>query len=227
MMWLAAGGLLTPVTDVLITVWLGTLDPNYSHLRQFMSELGEAGRPCAAVFWAWSILYGFLFAGFPIGLARGLKGHRAAWLGPGALLVVAFTSSLTGVFPCDPGCAGETVSAKMHILVGEIGTAALVSSPFLVWISMRGHQAWRGYRAFTLATGLLVALATGWLAVGYYGGMGRSAWALGAAQRVSVGILYVWMVVVTIRLWKLERVAEQGAACAEINPGQEDRADSP
>ena len=76
MRWLAACGIVAPVADILITVGLGTLDPGYSHLRQYISELGEVGRPYAASFNTWSVAYGLLFAGFAIGLGPDL-GSRA------------------------------------------------------------------------------------------------------------------------------------------------------
>jgi Predicted membrane protein len=203
MRWLAAGGMVTPIIDVLITVWLGALDPSYSHARQFISELGETGRPYAALFAAWCVLYGLLLAGFAVALARGLGRHQDAWLGPFALLVVGASSTLSGFFPCDPGCVGETRSAQVHILIGEIGTAALVGAPFLTWIGMRRSEAWRGYRVLTLTVGVLLVAVVGWLAVCHYAGLGRAACALGVAQRLSFVILYVWIEAVAIHLWRL------------------------
>src|SRR5262245_24159985 len=89
---LAACGIVAPILDVLITVWLGALDPGYSQVRQYISELGEAGRPYAGVFSAWCFLWGLLFAGFAIALGRGLGGRNGAWLGPGALFIMAASS---------------------------------------------------------------------------------------------------------------------------------------
>jgi hypothetical membrane protein len=196
----------------LITAWLAALDPSYSHVRQFISELGETGRPYAAVFSAWCVVYGLLFGAFAVALARGLGGHKGSWLGPGALLVVAACSILSGFFPCDPGCAGETTSARVHILVGEVATASVVAAPFLAWLGMRGNARWRGRRLVTLVTGVLLVAVAGWLAVCHYAGLGRSACALGAAQRLFLGILYVWVEVVAVRLWRLGRAAVQNAS---------------
>jgi hypothetical membrane protein len=200
---LAAGGVVAPILDVLLTAWLGALDADYSHVRQYISELGETGRPHATLFSAWCVGWGVLFAGFAVALARGLDGRKGSYLGPGALLVAAACGILSGFFPCDPGCVGETVSAQVHILVGEIATAALVTAPFLVSIGMRGNEAWRGYRALTLGAGVLLAAIAAWLAICHYAGLGRADWALGCAQRVFLGILYVWVEVLAIRLWRL------------------------
>ena len=206
--WLAAGGVVAPVVDVLVIVWLGALDPNYSHVRQVISELGETGRRYAAVFSVWCVLWGLLFAGFAVALARGLRGHKGSWLGPGALLLMAAGGILSSFFPCDAGCAGETASAKAHILNGEVAMAATVVAPFLVWVAMRRSVAWRRYRALTLAAGGLLLAVTGWLALCHYAGLGRAACAFGAGQRLFFGILYVWVEVIAVRLWSRGSAAE-------------------
>jgi hypothetical protein len=198
--WLAACGIVAPIIDVAIVVWLGALDPTYSHAKQFISELGATGRPFATLFSAWCVVWGVLYAGFAVALARGLARQRGRWLGPGALLVMAGCGLLSSFFPCDPGCVGETTSARVHILVGEVATAATVVAPFLTLVGMRGSDLWRGCRGFTLTAGVLLAAATGWLAVGHFAHLGRAAAALGAAQRVWYGILYVWVGALALRL---------------------------
>jgi hypothetical membrane protein len=72
MRWLAACGIIAPILDVLIMAWQGALNPGYSHVRQYISELGEAGRPHAGVFSVGCLLWGLLFAGFAVALRRGL-----------------------------------------------------------------------------------------------------------------------------------------------------------
>src|SRR5262245_13054799 len=138
--WLAACGIGTPVVDVLVTAWLGALDPEYSHVRQYISELGEAGRPYVELFTAWSVLYGLLLAPFAIALRRGMRGGKGSWLGPGAFLAVAGLSVLGGIFPCDPGCEGRTVGARVHLLTGEVGAVVVLLTPFLTWAGMRGRE---------------------------------------------------------------------------------------
>src|SRR5262249_55722924 len=70
--WLAACGVVAAALDVLVTAGLAALDPGYSHARQYISELGEPGRPYAAAFNAWSVAYGVLFAAFAVAAGRGL-----------------------------------------------------------------------------------------------------------------------------------------------------------
>ena len=202
--WLAACGVVLSVLDMVITAWLGALDPGYSHARQYISELGEYGRPYAAAFNAWCFAYGLLLAGFAVAVGRGL-GSRSVFI---ALLTVAVASIAGGVFPCDPGCAGRSPSARVHFLTGYVSLAAILLTPFLAWFAMRGNPAWRGYRAFTLASGSLLVAAIGWLAACHYSGRGPA----GVAQRLVLGVQYAWMVVVAVRLWRLEGRRSAGLA---------------
>src|SRR5262245_40436187 len=201
---LAACGIVAPILDVLIKAWLGALDPGYSHLRQYISELGEAGRPYAAVFTAWCLLWGILFAGFAVALRRGLGGRKGSLLGPGAVFIMAASSIVVGVFPCDPGGTARTLSGQVHLIVGGwVGPPATVLEPVLSWVEMRRSEAWRGYRTLTLVAGALLAGIADWLTICHYGGFERSACAAGAVQRLFLGILYLWTEVVAVRLWRL------------------------
>jgi hypothetical protein len=199
MKWLAACGIVTPVFDVLVTAALAGLDPNYSHAWQYISELGEEGRPYAAAFNLWCVAYGLLYAGFAVALGRGLGSPPVL----GAFLAIAASSVAGAVFPCDPGCAGRTSAAQVHMLMGYVGLAGIISAPFLAWSKMRGNATWRGYRTFTLLAGSLLAAATGGLAVCHYTAYGREMCPGGALQRLVLGIHYVWVMVVAVRVWML------------------------
>ena len=216
MRWLAACGIMAPVADILITAGLGALDPGYSHGGQYISELGEDGRPYAAAFNAWSVAYGLLFAGFAIGLSRDL-GSRAVLA---VLLAVAASSAAAGIFPCDPGCAGITPAAKIHFLAGYVAVPAIVLAPFLSGAAMSGRPAWRGYRAFSLAAGILLVVASGWLVAGYFAGRGQWWCPVGVAQRVTLGIQYGWLVVLGGRLWVLAG-RDSSAVVGTDGPGAE------
>ena len=90
---------------------------------------------------------------------------------------------------------------------------------FLSWVGMRCNEVWRGYRALTVAAGMLLAVGGGWLAICHYGNLDRYACGAGAAQRLLVGIQYVWVEVVAIRLWKLaSREQPSGERTAEDRP---------
>src|SRR5262245_60673629 len=90
---LAACGVIVPLLDVLATIGLAATVPNYSHTRQYISELGEPGRPYAIVFNIWCVVYGLLFAGFAVSLGHVL-GSRPVFF---ACLAIAAVSVVGGV----------------------------------------------------------------------------------------------------------------------------------
>ena len=199
--WLAAAGIAASLGDVLLVVWLGSLDPDYSYPRQYVSELLEPGRPYAGLYAAWCVVWGILFAAFAIALGRGLQGSKGAWLGPAALLVLAPAGMVVGFFPCDPGGEAHSLSGQIHLLVGGwISTIAIILAPLLSWVAMRNSEAWRSYRVATLVTGLLLAVFAGCLAVGHYGNFDRSTYPAGLLQRLLMGIFYIWVAAVAIRI---------------------------
>src|SRR5262245_51635437 len=121
-------------------------------------------RPHAGVFSVWCLLWGLLFAGFAIALGRVLGGWDGAWPGPDAVLIMAASGIVVGFFPCDPGGTARPVSEQVHLIVGGwIGTSATVLAPYLSGVGMKRSEAWRGYRALTLAAGALLAAVAGWL----------------------------------------------------------------
>ena len=207
MKWLAACGIALLVLDVLLTIGLAALDPLYSHSRQYISELGEDGRPYAAVFNAWSLVYGLLFAGFAVSLGRGLN----SWPVLIACLAIAACSVVTGAFPCDPGCACETPTSKVHMLTGYVSFPAIILAPLFAWFAMKGSAVWRGYRAITLASAILLMASSGWLVACHFLGREQEGCAVGVAQRLVVGILYTWMVAVAVRLWRLAGQPSSGS----------------
>jgi hypothetical membrane protein len=200
--WSALCGLAMVVIDVLITVWLGALNPGYSHVRQFISELGEAGRPFAWMFTVWSVAYGVLFAAFSFGLARSLGRHAGARPAAAALYAFAVGNVVGGVFACDSGCAGKTVSAQLHIMAGTMNLVAISLAPFFVGRAMKKNEAWRGYAAITVVVGCAIVALGVWLGLCYFVGLTPS-W-VGAVQRALMLVLYAWIAALAARLWGMQ-----------------------
>lgn len=123
---LAWCGILSPLVDVAVITAAVAVQPDYSHVRQFISELGETGRPHAALVSAWWCTFSFLMSPFAIALAAPLPQGRLRWGAPAAIVTFAILSGVrTWLFPCDPGCKGETFAGMMHFIVNYIATAAM------------------------------------------------------------------------------------------------------
>lgn len=199
----ALGGAIAPVLDVAIVAALAALQPGYSHVRHFISELGETGRPFAAFANIWFILVSMMFGGFAIALREGIRSSRVSAIGALLFGAWAVTGVIGGLFPCDPGCQGDSLAGVVHVILGEVGAVCLLPVPTLIWLGVRGDPRWAGYGWFTLAVQAL-ALASHLLLGAVYFGISPLAPMLestvGAIQRFSLGVFYSWTAVIGLKI---------------------------
>lgn len=211
------GGVLLPIVDLSAVYFFGSLHSDYDRVRQFMSELGESGRPYAEVVNAWFTTSSLILVGFGIGMAVMLPPSRASMAGIVLFMAWAGIGVVGGFFPCDPGCAGETWSGWIHRLLGEISSVCIVPVPLLIWLGVRRDPKWAGFGWFVLPVQVslvVVSLAMGASVYGPY--------ELGATLRNISGLLqwlcwcvyYSWIIVLGVKLLRVGRIgtAEPGAA---------------
>lgn len=200
----AIGGAIAPILDVAVIALLGELQPNYSHVRQFISELGETGHRFSAVANLWFVLVSTMFGGFAIALLKGTPASKASTIG--GLLFGAWTATgiLGGFFPCDPGCAGDTLIGAIHVILGEIGAICLLLVPTLIWLGVRGDPRWmRCYGWFTLAVQALAMASFLLMGAVYFGIFPLERLLeskIGLIQRFSLGVYYAWTAVVGLKI---------------------------
>ena len=144
--WLALCGIVPPLADVAIIWTAARLHPDYNPTTQFISELGETGRPGASLVSAWWGLFTVVFSPFALVVYQRMPANAYRWMAPAALLAFALFSGVgSWLFPCDPGCAGETFFGQMHLLVNYVGTAGMVLAPLFVWLNARAVPDWRRF----------------------------------------------------------------------------------
>ena len=196
---LAACGLLGPVQFTLAWAALGFLRPDYSHRRQFISELAAAGAPYAGVMTGAFLLLGLLSLAFARGLHRGISRGRGSPLGPALIALFGAGSIGSGIFRCDPGCGGHSWANALHTLITHLGLGALVLATVTIPLRFTRDPAWRAYRAYSWLTGLV---AVGLFAKGFaaFGGAGLG-------QRLFIGVLFLWLGVLALRLLQLVKRA--------------------
>ncbi|MCK7614720.1 DUF998 domain-containing protein [Roseibium sediminicola] len=177
-LWLACGVLIA-----------GHFYPGYSHLSQFMSELGASGTARGA------LVNVFVFAGAEIwvllflGLAaRKVTRNRLALAGLILMLVYAGLLMTAAFFPCDFECrpVDPTRSHLIHVSAGMAAYAAGLCGLFLISAGLNRagkHSLPRGLEVAGLLTG------TGLLA-----GMLVSEGHAGLFQRLLEALLYLWMI---------------------------------
>jgi hypothetical membrane protein len=202
----AVSGMCAASLDIPIITVIGELRPHYSSLERYASVLGVTGKPYAMIVSGWWILYGILLVIFSIGLLRSMeRKNPLRWVGPVLIMIFGIFDGVgSGIFPCDPGCAGKTAIGRMHHVVSIVGTVALLPAPLFMWLAWREDHRWKSYGRFTIvvqaaAVVFFFALGSARLdvVVAYFGKIE------GLLQRMLYLVYYVWMIPVGVRLFRL------------------------
>lgn len=120
-------GIVAPVVRLSLILSLGLLDPEYSQLRDAISELGARGAPHAAVMSYVGIsLVGVLLVLFSVALYRAYRPGPLPTAGAGLLALAGLAFVAVGLFPCDPGCsrADPSLTMQIHLVAGLTGMTA-------------------------------------------------------------------------------------------------------
>ena len=195
---LAVGGIVAPLMWATAVVYCGAIVPGYSHSQQYISELAAQGSPAQRVMQVTGfVLPGVLIAAF--GLSIGMR-TRARLVGLGAACVTlsGLCRVAAGLLPCDAGCGRIAASASQHLhdIAGTIFVLAAIAAAAL-WVVIDARAPARSiwFVALSLAT---VALAIGTTPLLIVSGLAKSG-DVGTFQRVSLGALNLWMLVLALR----------------------------
>ena len=131
---LNVGGFIAPVLWVAAFLYSGSLRPEYSHYRQYVSELAARGTPTQHFMQVTGfVIPGLLIAGF--GYFLGIRA-LCPWLvviAASFLIVSGIAKAVAGVFPLDPCCtsAPPSTAQEIHNVAGGVyyftlGMAALM-----------------------------------------------------------------------------------------------------
>jgi hypothetical membrane protein len=194
----AIGGVAGPILFSVITIVSAALRPDYSHFRNFISELGANGTSHAALMnYVGFVPAGLLLAAFGITLAATLP--RDPFRIVASILVTLFGAGVAadGIISCDPGCPQSEGSLEnlIHNRIAPVAFLCAITGAGIVGIRFRRLPAWRNlsrYSLVTSAVGLcfLVALATSL----------ESRLLTGLWQRLLLVSLFSWCAVVSLRV---------------------------
>lgn len=158
--------------------------------------LGEYGVWARASYFA--LAAALLAAGFSI--SSRLRPAPAVRLGRLAFSIGAASAVLAAIFPIDYPGPPQTLSGILHAIGGGVGFLSWVSGTLLFTAGIRRDAGWSSVRG--VATGLAAAsLAIVGVAIGSLAVLGFA----GFAQRVMLGILFMWLLVVAVHMRRSAR----------------------
>ena len=198
--------LLGPVLFVVTAFVLGAIEPDYSPVRNTISELalGSHGVVQTVNF----AFCGILIAGLGVTLWRvGPPAFRGARYAAAAITLMGAVLLLSAFIATDPlHSANPTVEGTVHNGIFLIGMLGMISAQLVVGVSNLRST----YGIYSVLSGIASF-------VGLAGVIG-SANSSGLAQRVLVVLVMLWMTLAALRGEALRRITVPGSASAPAAP---------
>jgi hypothetical membrane protein len=197
---LAVGGVIAPILYVTFVVVAALSYPGYSHVTQFMSQLGVG--PSAAIMNTNSVVTGLLILALAFGLHLSINDGKGSKLGPILLGVSGIAFALAGILPCTESTC--TASDVHNSIVAPIALIAGALASLIISRRMKTDARWRSYASYALFTGIVLAVIMPVYAATEYTIL--KPW-VGIAQRILIGVLFLWIEVMGLRLLHLSSQA--------------------
>lgn len=195
-------GILAPVVWAAAIIYCGSVRPEYNHLTQYISELGERGSSTEFVIrYAGFVPTGLMHVAFAAFVYAIFKGRRLVAIAAVLLAINGIARIGAGIFPCEPGCSEPRLllSQKLHSLSSGLGFLALIGAPVLWGIILRRYQRFRWLSLYSVVSGIL---GFAFLVLMLWSAELRTG--TGLYERLSTGVLSLWVSVFALRLWWLK-----------------------
>ena len=199
---LALGGLIGPAIFVFAVVLSSSLREDYSHLAQFISELGASGSSRSGVMNYLGFIPGGLgLVGFGISFWFSVPGRGPTRAAAGLISCFGAGVVASGLISCDVGCPSVGGSAEnfVHDKIGPIAFLCAIAAAGLSGVSFRRDPAWNDLSTYSfgsslLGLGLLAMLASSL----------EQRELTGLWQRLLLADLFAWCGVVGWRIFQTD-----------------------
>jgi hypothetical membrane protein len=176
-------------TFVVLLTWLGGLGfPNYSHLSQYISELGASGAPHES----WIRFAGFLPAGLLLWLFawaafKALPNSSLASFGLLGIAAYAAGYVAAAFFPCDFGCRPQSPS-RAQVVHNFVGLVGYVMAPLAIAALASAARSWPGAHRLPVLGSIAAALSLAGLLT-----LSPQSPLVGLSQRVIEASVLLWV----------------------------------
>lgn len=188
-------GIVAPILFTILVIAASLLRPGYSQIYNFISDLGVG--PYAIIQNINFVIFGLLVICFAFGLRDGLPVPQEKVLKASVWFVIIFGLGVlfAGVFPENYFFQGP------HNLASAIAFLSIIAAQLLIWRGLKNvdNSVWRGYRTYSLVSGLLSIILLLVLRVAIGGDY------QGAAQRAFLAVPWIWIEVTGLKLYSLSK----------------------
>ncbi|MFX1354834.1 MAG: DUF998 domain-containing protein [Promethearchaeota archaeon] len=172
---LAICGMLSPIIYTAMWVIIGSIQKDYSHIRDDISSLFAVGAPYRRFSQALMIISSSLLLVFYIGLHEGINDVGGSMLGPILFLISSILGVLVALFfPLDEGGEIKTYRGKMHITFVVAMGLLTIAGMVALWIRLQFVPGWNTFATYSLVTAiisLVLTIISGIFAKGKYRGI--------------------------------------------------------
>ena len=197
---LALGGVAGPVLFSSTVIVAASLRPDYSHLTNFISELGARDTPNAALMnYVGFIPAGLLIAASGVPLAGALLSRGLPWISAALVMVFGLGLAASGVMSCDPGCprSGGSLESRIHDVIAPVTFLSLIVAAGVFGIHARRDVMWRPLSVYSLLTS---AFALCFLLI--VAGSLETRTLTGLWQRLLLAVLLLWCAIAGWRVFR-------------------------
>lgn len=200
---LLLGGLFGPMLFALVVVGSALMRQEYSHMMQFVSELGATNTPNAALMnYLGFALGGLLILLFGVGLQQILPQHWTMRSASIFVILFGLGIAVSGIISCDAGCPqGEgTIQNIIHNLIGPITLLCLIIAATIFGFGARNFAPWRSLWRYSMFTALMGFTFFAMLARSLEPNDPTGLW-----QRLLLAILFLWCAVLAVRAFRFSQ----------------------
>ena len=153
---LAICGMLSPIVYTAMWIYCGSLQSDYSHIRDDISSLFAVGAPNRRLAQIFIIVSSVLLFIFYLGLHDGLNDGGGSIIGPFLLVISSILGVLVALFfPLDEGGEIKTYRGKMHILLVVASGILTIIGMVALWLRLQSVAAWSVFATFSLISAIV------------------------------------------------------------------------
>ena len=193
---LAICGMMSPIVYTAMWIICGSLQSDYSHIRNDISSLFAVGAPNKRLSQSFMITESVLLLVFLIGLHEGINDGGGSIVGPILLLISSILGILVALFfPLDAGGELTTLKGKMHLALVVAMGIFTIAGMVALWFRLQLVAVWSAFATFSLISAivsLILVIISGIFAKNNY---------MGLIERIMVSPYQIYYFVLSLMVF--------------------------